>query len=130
MNNNVASSVTAVGQTTAYGIPIRNLWHMLLYAWQETPRSPYWQMADAEQSPSLDALLAYSLSNLLQQRLRIGLGRSYIPERRALRGVRGRIQFTRSVKQRSFERGRLYASSISTSSMRPRIRSFAARCTI
>jgi 5-methylcytosine-specific restriction enzyme subunit McrC len=86
MNNSAASSTTAVGQTTRYGIPIRNLWYMLLYAWQETPRSPYWQMADAEQSPSLDALLAYCLSNLLQQRLRIGLGCSYMPEEELFAG--------------------------------------------
>lgn len=98
---------TATGQTTAYGIPIRNLWYMLLYAWQETPRSPYWQMTGVEESPSLDALLAYCLSTLLQQRLRIGLGCSYMPEQQTLRGVRGRIQLTHSLKQRSFERGQV-----------------------
>ena len=107
MNNSAASSTTAVGQATTVGIPIRNLWYMLLYAWQETPRSPYWQMADAEQSPSLDALLAYCLRNLLQQRLRIGLGCSYMREEQALRGIRGRIQFAPSVKQRRFERGQV-----------------------
>ena len=107
MNQSAESSLTAVEPTTAYGIPIRNLWYLLLYAWQETPRSPYWHMAGVEESPSLDALLAYCLSNLLQQRLRIGLGRSYMSERQTLRGVRGRIQFTHSVKQRSLERGQV-----------------------
>ena len=107
MNQSAESTITAVGQTKAYGIPIRNLWYMLLYAWQETPRSPYWQMAGVEASPSLDALLAYCLSNLLQQRLRIGLGCSYMPEQQTLHGVRGRIQFTHSVKQRSFEKGQV-----------------------
>lgn len=97
---------TAV-QTTAYGIPIRNVWHMLLYAWGETPRSPYWQKVAVEQSPTLDALLAVSLSHLVQQRLRIGLGCSYMPEQQTLRGVRGRIQLTHSLKQRSFEKGQV-----------------------
>jgi len=105
MGNADSLSPAAPAQLTAYGIPIRNVWHMLLYAWQETPRSPYWQMADVEKAPSLDALLAYCLSNLLQQRLRIGLGCSYMPEVQAMRGVRGRIQITRSLKQQSFARG-------------------------
>ena len=90
---------------TAYGIPIRNLWYLLLYAWNETPYSPYWQMVKVEQAPSLDALLASVLVRILQQRLRIGLGCSYIAEQRLLRGLRGRIQFTKSLKQRAFERG-------------------------
>ena len=93
---------------TAYGIPIRNLWYMLLYAWNETPRSPYWQMVDVEESPSLNALLASILAKIVQQRLRIGLGCSYMPEQRLLRGVRGRIHFTRSLKQHAFERGQTF----------------------
>ena len=107
MSTSAASSTTAVGQTTAYGIPIRNLWYMLLYAWQETPRSPYWQMAGVEEAPSLDGLLAHCLRTLLRQRLRIGLGCSYMPERQTLQGIRGRIQLTRSLIQRSFERGQV-----------------------
>ncbi len=98
------SSTTPV-QTTAYGIPIRNLWHMLLYAWNETPRSPYWEMVDVEKAPSLDALLASFLIKLVQQRLRIGLGCSYMVEQQTLRGIRGRVQFTKSLKLRTFERG-------------------------
>ena len=100
------SVITA--KKTAYGIPIRNLWHMLLYAWQETPHSPYWHMAEVEESPSLDALLAAMLVKIVQQRLRIGLGCDYIAEQRLLRGVRGRIHFTNSLKQRAFERGQAF----------------------
>ncbi len=99
-----AVNVTAV-RTTAHGIPIRNVWYMLLYAWHETPRSPYWQRVIVEQAPTLDALFAFSLSHLIQQRLRIGLGCSYMPEQQTLRGIRGRIQLTQSLKQRSFEKG-------------------------
>jgi 5-methylcytosine-specific restriction enzyme subunit McrC len=94
-----------VAEPTEYGIPIRNLWYMLLYAWEEMPRSPYWKMADVEESPSLDALLASVLTRLLQQRLRIGLGCSYTAEEHLLGGIRGRIQFTKSLKQRAFDRG-------------------------
>src|SRR5690606_25772020 len=51
-------------QKTAYGIPIRNLWHMLLYAWNEPPDSPYRKIVGDEPGPSLDALLAISLARL------------------------------------------------------------------
>lgn len=87
---------------TTTGIPIRNLWHMLLYAWNEIVVKNHWE-TEAETSPSLDALLASILANLVQQRLRIGLGRSYTNEARLLRGIRGRVDFTESLKRLAFE---------------------------
>lgn len=99
---------TPEAQETEYGIPIRNLWYMLLYAWNEMPHSPYWQLNEVESSPSLDALLASVLVRIMNQRLRIGLGSNYMPEQRMLRGVRGRIHFTRSLKQRAFHRGQAF----------------------
>ena len=93
----------APGQTTEYGIPIRNLWHMLLYAWNEYPVNRHWTLAEVEKAPTLDALLAVILTKLLEQRLRIGLGRSYSNESQTIRGIRGRIDFTTSLKQRTFE---------------------------
>ncbi|HSL44433.1 MAG TPA: hypothetical protein VK897_13435, partial [Anaerolineales bacterium] len=71
---------------TEYGIPIRNLWYMLLYAWNEVPIKHGWARASVEQAPTLDALLGAILMQLMQQRLRIGLGHDYVDEQRALRG--------------------------------------------
>ena len=93
--------------TTVYGIPIRNLWHMLLYAWNEVPISGS-QFVGVENSPSLDALLASILAHLIQQRLRIGLGRSYVNNERFIRGIRGRIDFNESVKKLSFQKSQAY----------------------
>jgi len=90
---------------TEYGIPIRNLWHMCLYAWNEVPLKSHWTLDTAEDAPTLDALLASILVKLVQQRLRIGLGRSYVNERQFIRGIRGRIDFAESLKQQAFERG-------------------------
>jgi len=90
---------------TEYGIPIRNLWHMLLYAWNELSFRRLWSNEDVDNSPTLDALLATILAKLMQQRLRIGLGRNYVDERFSIRGVRGRIDFTKSLKRRTFEHG-------------------------
>ena len=96
-------------QFTEYGIPIHNLWHMLLYAWNEVPLTNYPVMEDAyaERAPTLDALLASILTNLMQQRLRIGLGHGYVDEERMLRGIRGRINFAESLKNLTLERGQM-----------------------
>jgi hypothetical protein len=74
---------------TEYGIPIHNLWHMLLYAWDEVPLSHTGLMTDVEHAPTLDALFASILVKLAQQRMRIGLGRDYQDTSYLLRGIRG-----------------------------------------
>ena len=109
---------------TEYGIPIRNLWHMLLYAWNEMPmnalRHPLFENADAELAPTLDALLASMLMKLMEGRLRIGLGGDYVTERGTLRGIRGRIVFTESLKRRTFENGLAYCEYQQYSANAPR----------
>ena len=95
--------------STEYGIPIRNLWHMLLYAWNEVPGSAVrgWAWETVDDAPTLDALLGSVLMQLMQQRLRIGLGHDYVAEQRALRGIRGRIAFGETIRQRAMEQGRV-----------------------
>ena len=90
---------------TEYGIPIRNLWHMLLYAWNEPSFQRQISMGDVESAPSLDALLATILMKMIQQRMRIGLGRGYVPVSRRLRAIRGRVDFAGSLKEQSFAQG-------------------------
>ena len=117
-------------QYTEYGIPIRNLWHMLLYAWNEMPISTHWSWADAESAPTLDALLASILAKLIQQRMRIGLGRSYVDRHEAIQGIRGRIDFSESLRERTFERGEVYCDFQQFSANAPKnqiIRSTLAR---
>jgi 5-methylcytosine-specific restriction enzyme subunit McrC len=93
-------------QHTEYGIPIRNLWHMLLYAWNEAPAKAWrgWTLETVEQAPSLDSLLASVLMNMMQ-RLRIGLGHDYLNQQHTIRGIRGRIAFAETLRQRAMERG-------------------------
>jgi 5-methylcytosine-specific restriction enzyme subunit McrC len=90
---------------TEHGIPIRNLWYLLLYAWNETPLTNLGNMEGIENAPTLDALLASLLVRLVEQRLRTGLGRDYTPEKQILSSIRGRIDFTGSLKGQAFERG-------------------------
>jgi len=94
-------------QLTEHGIPIRNLWHMLLYAWNEIPPNAmrHWVMNDIESAPTLDALLASILVQLMHGRLRIGLGGDYVTNEGTLKGIRGRIDFSQSLKRRAFDHG-------------------------
>lgn len=88
-----------------YGIPIRNLWHMLLYAWNEASFQGPVTRGEVESAPTLDALFALVLSRSIRQRMRTGLGHAYVQETKTLRGIRGRIDFSESLKQQAFEKG-------------------------
>ncbi len=115
---------------TEYGIPIRNLWHMLLYAWNEATVKAHWSMAEVEAAPTLDALLATILAKLIQQRMRIGLGRSYVDHHQSIQRICGRINFSESLRQRTFERGEAYCEFQQYSANAPKnqiIRSTLAR---
>lgn len=90
---------------TEHGIPIRNLWHMLLYAWNEPSMTTQVSMGDVENAPTLDALLATVLMKMIQQRMRIGLGRGYVEASKKSRMLRGRVDFAESLKQQTFDRG-------------------------
>lgn len=88
-----------------YGIPIRSLWHMLLYAWELASEMSSVAAGQVEKAPTLDALLARVLTRSMQQRMRLGLGHAYIRGTNRLHAVRGRIDFAESLKQRTFENG-------------------------
>jgi 5-methylcytosine-specific restriction enzyme subunit McrC len=89
------------------GIPIKNLWYMLLYAWEKSAFLNRWKV-EIESAPTLDALLATILCKLLEQRLRIGLGRGYADEAKTIRGARGRVDFTESLRRLTFENGQAH----------------------
>jgi len=93
---------------TEYGIPYKNLWYMLLYAWNEPPQLKHNVVNDIEDAPTLDTLLCLILTKLLQQRFRIGLGRDYVYHSNSIRGIRGRINFGESLKQNLFNKGQAF----------------------
>jgi len=124
------SALPASIRYTEYGIPIRNLWHMLLYAWNEAQINSHWSLKEIEDAPTLDALLAAILARLIQQRMRIGLGRSYVDQQQSIQGIRGRINFSESLRERTFERGEAYCEFQQYSANAPKnqiIRSTLAR---
>lgn len=93
---------------TQTGIPIRNLWYMLLYVWSAWDKFDRWQ-SEVEKAPTLDALFALILSAQIQQRLRIGLGRDYRREENEVYGIRGRIDFNETLKRLSIPHGRTFS---------------------
>lgn len=96
---------------TKYGIPIRNIWHLLQYAFGEIPIERLGNVQGVENAPSIDALFAMLLCKFLQQRMRIGLGRNYIDEKHLLRQIRGKILFTDCVKHQTLQQGQAYCQS-------------------
>jgi len=90
------------------GIPYRNLWFMMLYAWNEPPDLTNHIIGDINDAPSLDSLLCQILIKLVQQRFRIGLGRDYLMESNAIRGIRGKINFGESLKRNLFNKGQSF----------------------
>ena len=92
---------------TSNGIPVRNLWYMLCYAWNDQRLLDRFK-SDVESAPSLDGLLAKLLMNMVARRLRIGLGRNYRDEERTISGIRGRVDFATSLKRMTFQNAKAH----------------------
>jgi 5-methylcytosine-specific restriction enzyme subunit McrC len=89
------------------GVPIRNVWHMFLYAWDLMPSRPRIDTA-IEQAASPSLLIATALAESLERRMRMGIPNTYIARRGEISAVRGRIDVLQSVRAQSFERGRVH----------------------
>lgn len=105
--NSVATKSQNI-QKTDSGIPIENIWYMLLYALNILHLKKRWK-SEIEHAPNLDTLLSSILAKQIQQRLRIGFGRDYCKRGSEIYGVRGRIDFDKSLKLMSFMHGRTFS---------------------
>ena len=88
-------------------IPVKNWWHMLLYAWDLVEfkgRFP----SEATDAPDLRALLTNVLVYLTKRQIRRGLRGDYVERSEELQGVRGRIDFAQTLRGMSIYRGRLH----------------------
>lgn len=86
-------------------VPVRNAWCLLLYAWDMAQWRGKWDGA-AEVETNLRGLLARVLVDSTQALLRRHLRRAYGQTSFELRGIRGRVDFAKSLKKLSFEGGR------------------------
>lgn len=91
----------AVGQ-----IPIRNLWFLLVYAWDLGAFAKAFA-ATVEASPDLPHLVVALFTGIVERRLRRNLSRHYVPRAEVLTRVRGRIDVFRTTIDRTLERGEI-----------------------
>jgi 5-methylcytosine-specific restriction enzyme subunit McrC len=99
-----AQSTDLMPELCGADIPVKNIWYLLLYAWNLMQLRGRWQTL-VDSAPTLDALLASILKKIICQRLRVGLGRDYSDFVELFHGLRGRIDFSASVKRLAFEQG-------------------------
>lgn len=87
-------------------IPVRNVWYMLLYAW-ELARFRGRLETEPEEAPDLVMLLARVLVDLTRGLLRRGLHRDYIERSESMRHLRGRVDVTETVRRLELIHGRV-----------------------
>lgn len=88
---------------TAAKIPIRNVFHLLTYAW-DRPLADKLAGVTPLESWDLPDLVAGVLARATQYVLKGGLDRNYRPQREALSTLRGKVLFGESLKSMLFQR--------------------------
>jgi 5-methylcytosine-specific restriction enzyme subunit McrC len=93
----------------AKAIPVRNAWHLLLYAWDLGKWKERWDAA-AEAAPNLIGLLTRVLVDCTSDLLRWQLARAHQVATREVPGIRGRIDFAGSLRRMTFNSGRAFCT--------------------
>lgn len=101
---NVASTIGGEAK-----IPVRNIWHLLLYAWDFADWKGRWK-SQAEAAPSFLALLATVLADSVRELLHSQLGRTFVTHHETIRGIRGRIELGASLRRMEFQAGRAHCA--------------------
>ena len=85
-------------------IPVRNLYYLLLYAWDCLPSRGV-QKVGIDESPDLPNLLSNALNQGAHQLLRRGLDRGYVEVTEETRKPRGKLRLAIMAKQQTLLRG-------------------------
>ena len=102
-----ASTAAEVPTGTIGGIPVRNIWLLMLYAshlFREVGRR---NVAVEENPEAIPELVAEILAHAVEKRLRRNLSFGYEPQSAVLTRVRGRIDFLRTTRAHLLLRGRV-----------------------
>ena len=91
-------------EITKEHIPIRNVWYLLLYAWDMAQWIPK-DHQGTESAPNLLALMAKVLSVAARDIVHRQMGRTYLDRVDEVPGIRGRIQLSTTLKRQSLLRG-------------------------
>ena len=90
-------------------IPIRNIYYMLSYAFQNLKENGY-QSVEAENFENVSNLLAAILAKGVSIQLKQGLARDYIDKMEPLAKLRGKIEFSESIRINSRQKMQLVCS--------------------
>lgn len=91
-------------QRTVSCIPLRNIWLLLLYAYDKARFLGAYD-AEIERSRDLDELIALLLADAVERRLHRSLTRNYVSHQAILKRVRGRIDVLRTCAGSLLDRG-------------------------
>jgi len=91
-------------------IPIRNLYYLLCYAWDNLEESGTVDVQELDDFDRIEDLFATVLARGVVRVARRGLDRSYIDFEEELAGVRGKIELGATIKRTSLVRQRLVCS--------------------
>lgn len=86
-------------------IPIQNVYYLLCYAWNKLEERDLIDVGRVDSTELVD-LFAHVLISGTNHLFRRGLDRGYLEHEEDLRGIRGRVQLTASVKRLQFPSGR------------------------
>ena len=89
-------------EEAASRIPVKNVWYLLLYAWDMAAWTRATR-AEWDASPGLLGLLTKVLAFSTRELLKRQLGRAFSTRRALVTGIRGRVDFSRSIKELAFE---------------------------
>lgn len=101
-----ASSPTGIAWRSHVGIPVRNLWVLLVYA-AGLAKFEECLALDIDEGAELPDVLARLLTVVVERRLRRNLSRGFQPKSAILSRVRGRIDWLTTVSGRHLEQGRI-----------------------
>ena len=88
------------------GVPVRNIWLLLLYASRLYRELPEWRRVAVEEAPDdIPNLVAEILTRAVERRLRRNLSRDYRRRPADLNRVRGRIDLLRTERRQLLQRG-------------------------
>ena len=84
--------------TQINSIPIKNIFHMLLYAWDRVWDAGLLDVTELEKCQTVKQLLSRILLNAAKSVLKRGLDQGYIENTELLQQLRGRVNFTDSLQ--------------------------------
>ena len=102
-----SDELTGESSGNASEIPVRNWWHMLVYAWGLVDLEGIFQ-SKWEDAPDLHELLIRILVDRTNRQVRRGLRGDYVDRSEALKTVRGRIDFNRTLGDLLLYKGQLH----------------------